>query len=303
MFTLPDDFTHRIAGAFGEDGIEWLRYFPETLAEYTRRWSLTLLPYFEPLSYNFVAPAVRQDSTEVVLKLGVLNPELTSEIEALRIFAGRGAARLIEADPAGGAFLIERLEPGTPLAELGDDEVATEVAAQIMQQLWQPAPAEHTLREVEQWALGLRRLREHFSGGTGPFPVNLVERAESLFPELIASTDRLVVLHGDLHHWNILAAQRQPWLTLDPKGVIGDPAFEVAAWMGNPMLWLLDQPHPGRILSRRLDQFSEILGFDRRRLHAWSLAQAVLSAWWCIEDNADCVESALAIAEILSAFG
>ena len=300
MEMLPVDFTRRIIGAFGNDGAEWLRHFSTTLEEYTQRWSLTLLPHYEPLSYNFVAPAVRQDGTEVVLKLGVPNPELTSEIEALCIYAGRGAGRLFEADPAGGALLIEHLKPGTPLAELRDDEKATEIAAQIMLRLWQPVPAEYNLREVEKWTLGMKRLRQNYDGGTGPFSVKLVEQAEFLFHELIASTDKLVVLHGDLHHWNILAAQREPWLALDPKGVVGDPAFEVAAWMGNPKPWLLEQPNPGGILARRIDQFSEILGFSRQRLLGWSVAQSVLSAWWCIEDSASCINSALAIAKILS---
>ncbi|MBL7163041.1 MAG: phosphotransferase [Anaerolineales bacterium] len=300
MLTLPTDFTRRITGAFGDDGAEWLRHFPATLEKYSQRWSLTLLPHFEPLSYNFVAPAVRQDGGEVVLKLGVPNPELTSEIEALDIYSGRAAARLIEADAVGGALLIEHLKPGTPLVEFGDDEKATEIAAQIMQRLWRPVPTEHNLRAVEKWALGMRRLREHYNGGTGPFPEKLIQQAEILFAELIASTNSLVVLHGDLHHWNILAAQREPWLALDPKGVVGDPAFEVAAWMHNPMPWLLEQPRPERILARRLDQFNEILGFDRQRMLDWSVAQAVLSAWWCVEDSAGCFNSTIAIAEVLS---
>ncbi len=312
---LPADFTDRIINTFGMEGIEWLRKFPQTLEQYRRHWSLRLLPHFEPLSYNFVAPALRQDGTEVVLKLGVPNNELRSEIKALRIYAGRGAARLYEADAESGALLIEHLRPGIPLVELGDDQKATEIAARIMPELWRPFSDprgiaklfEHSekedpwgLKTVEDWALGLKRLRQRYNGGTGPFPTNLVEKAEVLLAELIASTDTQVVLHGDLHHWNILSAQRQPWLTIDPKGVVGDPAFEVAAWMHNPTDELHTWPNLGRIQSRRLDQFSEILGLDRQRLLGWSLAQCVLSAWWCVEDNSSHFESTLATARVLS---
>ncbi len=300
MPTLPADFTQRVIGAFGEAGAEWLRHFPATLDDCTKRWSLTLLPAFEPLSYNFVAPAIRQDGTEAVLKLGVPNPELTSEIEALHIYDGRGAVRLLEADPPGGALLLEHLKPGNPLVELEDDQKATEIAAQVMQQLWRPVPAEHNLRAVKEWALGLKRLRDHYRGSTGPFPVKLIEQAEALFAELITSTDRLVVLHGDLHHWNILSAQRQPWLALDPKGVVGDRAFEIAAWMHNPVDAVQGWPNLDKILARRLDQFSEILGIDCQRLLGWSIAQTVLSAWWSVEDNAEGFESTLVIAEALA---
>jgi streptomycin 6-kinase len=300
MPTLPADFTNRIVGAFGDDGAKWLRQFPETFEHYVQHWSLTPFPHFEPLSYNFVAPAIRQIgfTEEVVLKLGVPNPELTSEIEALRLFDGRGAVRLLEADAKGGALLLERIKPGEPLVEMEDDEKATEIAAQVMQQLWRPLPDLRGLRTIEDWARGLMRLQKHYDGGTGPFPKKLVEAAEILFAYLIVSTDSPVVLHGDLHHWNILSSQRDSWLALDPKGVLGDPAFEVAAWMHNPFDSLHNWPDLSQVLSRRLDQFSEILGIDRQRLHQWSLAQSVLSAWWCIEDNSGDIDQPLAIAEI-----
>ncbi len=304
---LPVDFKQRIQGTFGDEGSTWLREFPKTLEDYSRRWSLQLLPHFQPLSYNFVAPAVQADGRRVVLKLGVPNPELQSEIDALRTYAGQGAAQLYEADAEGGALLLEYLEPGTPLAELGDDQQSTEIAARVMSHLWEATPdlevlnAHAGLHSVEKWAAGLKRLRQRYSGGTGPFPQKLVDQAEATFDDLLASTNQQVVLHGDLHHWNILKAQRQTWLALDPKGVIGDPAFEVAAWMHNPMDELHTWPNLGRILSRWLDQFSEILELDRQRLLGWSLAQCVLSAWWCIEDQSGCFESTLAIAKELHA--
>jgi len=247
-----------------------------------------------------------QDGSEAILKLGVPNPELTSEIKALRIYHGRGAVRLLKHDAQGGALLLEQIKPGTPLAEIGGDEKNTEIAAQLMLQLWANSknlPDFENLegfRSVEEWASGIKRLRTHSQGDTGPFPPKLVEQAEALFKELLDSTDTQVVLHGDLHHWNILSAQRQPWLALDPKGVIGDPAFEVAAWMHNPIDVLHHWDDLGNILSRRLDQFSEILSIDRQRLLGWSLAQAVLSAWWCIEDNSGSYDAALATAQALS---
>jgi streptomycin 6-kinase len=199
-------------------------------------------------------------------------------------------ARLLEAEPAEGALLVERLVPGTPLTALNDDDAATEVAGQVMRQLWRPLPPNHAFPSVAKWAAGLERLREQYGGSTGPLPADLVVRAEALFRELLDSSAEPVLLHGDLHHENILAAERAPWLALDPKGVAGEPAYEVGALMRNPRL------QPAAVLIRRATILAEVLGLDRARLLAWSFTQAVLSAWWSVEDRGYGGEDAIEVA-------
>ena len=120
---------------------------------------------------------------------------------------------------------------------------------------------------------------------SAPFPRQLVETAESLFADLLPSQAAPVLLHGDLHHWNILSAARQPWLALDPKGIVGEPAYEVGAWLRNPVDRLLHWSDLKRIQAWRVDQFAEMLNVDRARLIGWGIAQAVLSAWWSYEDH------------------
>jgi len=300
MNTVPDGFVRTIVELYGAAGIEWLSRLPSIIAECAQRWSLTVMPPFEPLSYNYVAPAVRADGTDVVLKVGVPNRELLTEIEALRLFDGHGIVQLLDADPDQGLLLLERLKPGTPLSSLADDERATSIAVQVMLQLWRPAPLEHPFPTVAKWAAGLKRMREHFGGGCGPFPSGLVEAAETLFTELIGSMGESVLLHGDLHHENILAAERQPWLALDPKGLVGEAAYEVGALLRNPMPQLLTEPQPERHLGRRVDQLAEELGFEGARLVGWGLAQAVLAAWWSYEDHGHGWESWIACAELFS---
>lgn len=300
MVTLPEDFARTIVEGYGTAGVEWLNRLPSLIADCSERWSLTVLSPFDPLSYNYVAPAVRADGTKVVLKVGVPNPELLTEIEALRLFDGQGSVRLLDAEAELGALLLERLEPGTLLLSVADDKQATAIAAQVMRQLWKPVPSEHPFPTVGRWAAGLWRLRQHFAGGTGPFPSALVGMAETLFADLVSSMDTPVLLHGDLHHWNILAAERQPWLALDPKGVVGEPAYEVGALLRNPMPRLLTWPRPRQVLARRVDQLAEVLGFDRERLVGWATAQAVLSAWWSYEDHGHGWEQGIACAEILA---
>ncbi|KPL20413.1 MAG: hypothetical protein AMJ93_12010 [Anaerolineae bacterium SM23_84] len=300
MMTVPSAFARTIRELHGETGDEWLRRLPDLLADCALRWSLTILPPFEPLTYNYVAPAIREDSAEVVLKVGVPNPELLTEIEALQRFDGQGIVQLLDADPELGILLLERLKPGAPLSKLTDDEQATSIAVQVMRQLWRPAPPEHPFPTVAKWAAGLERLRRRFGGGTGPLPGEWVETAENLFGELIGSMAEPVLLHGDLHHENILSAERQPWLALDPKGVVGEPAYEVGALLRNPIPGLLAQSHPECTLARRVDQLAEELGLERARLVGWGLAQAVLSAWWNVEDHGHGWEWGIACAEVLA---
>jgi streptomycin 6-kinase len=111
----------------------------------------------------------------------------------------------------------------------------------------------------------------------------------------------LVLLHGDLHQDNILAATRRPWLAIDPKGVVGEPAYETAACLHNPQPQLLNMPQPGRVLARRVDQLAEELNLDRARVRGWGLAQAVLAAWWGVEDGGHVWDAALGCAELLAA--
>jgi streptomycin 6-kinase len=296
---LPPEFITTISNTFGEAGVAWLGRLPHLLEECADQWSLAGLEPVEELSYNFVAAARRADGSEVMLKIGVPNPELDSEIAALRVYDGRGAARMLAVDEERGALLLERLRPGVPLARLGDDEEATRIAARVMRALWRRPPAYHSFRSVRDWAAGLVRMRHHFGGGTGPFPRKLTEKAERLFAELLDSMEDEVLLHGDLHHWNILSAEREPWLAIDPKGILGEPAYEVGALLRNELDLLTREPNPVRITARRVAILAEELGFERERTLAWSLAQAVLSAWWCVEDRVNCYEGAIACAEIM----
>ena len=295
---IPPEYSRRIRELAGEVGVAWLARLPGVVEECAARWSLRLGRPFPP-SYNYVVPGWR-GGEPVVLKIGLPGAGLVREIEALERFDGRGVARLLALDRERGALLLERLVPGTSLATLGDDERATVIAADVMRRLWRPAPAAHGLTSLADRAADLSRIRVRFGGGSGPLPSDLVARAESLFAELIASAAPPALLHGDLHHDNILAATREPWLAIDPKGVVGEPAAEVGPLLLNPRPLLLSWPHPERVLARRLDILSEALGIERERLWAWGLAHAMLSACWSVEDFGAGWEYAIAVAELLA---
>src|SRR5262249_48229170 len=146
-----------------------------------------------------------------------------------------GMVRLLAGDQERGIMLLERLRPGVSLLHHADDAAATEIAARVMCQIWRPVPPDHPFPTAARWASGLQRLRARYDGGTGPLPTAMVERAEALFVELLATSAEPVLLHGDLHHDNILSAEREPWLAIDPKGLVGEPAYEPGSWLRN---WL-----------------------------------------------------------------
>jgi streptomycin 6-kinase len=296
---MSTSFTKTMIEIYGDHGRAWLANLPALLAGCERRWSLRVGEALPNLSYNYVAPAWAADGTELILKAGMANAELVTEMAALQVYDGRGVVRLIDADPEQGVLLLERLRPGTMLVAVGDDEKETAIAAAVMAQLWQPLPEGHTFPSVAQWGSGLAEIRPYFGGSSGPLPERLVTQAERLFADLLASMAEPVLLHGDLHHYNILAAGRQPWLAIDPKGVAGEPAYEIGAFLRNPRPDLFYEPDAGRILGRRVDQFAERLKLDRQRLIAWGIAQAVLSAWWSIEDHGHGWEPAIRCAELL----
>jgi streptomycin 6-kinase len=285
---LSNQFRKFICAVHGDEGAAWLEALPNIISACEHQWSLRVEAPFDNLSYNYIAPTMGVNGDHGILKISFPNQEFTYETEALKFYDGRGCIKLLAADQNLSAMLLERIKPGTQLLDISDDEQATHIAAQVMKELWQPAPSRHPFPTVAGWAQGLERLRQRYAGGTGPLPSDLVNRAESLFKELLMSMDKIVLLHGDLHHENILRSERGGWLAIDPKGVVGEPAYEVGALLRNTKPQLLNSTPVHQILARRLDILANKLGFERERMLAWGFAQAVLAAWWCLEENLDC---------------
>jgi len=293
---LSSTFVRNVRGAFGTGGQAWLETLPGLVDEAVRRWGLMEVQPVPELSYNWVAFASDGAGNERVLKLGVPNRELTGEIAALRYYAGQGAVRLLEADPAQGMLLLERLRPGRMLSSLPDDEQATSIAAQVLTRLHAPAPEKGDFILLRDWFDGLGGLRQRFEGGTGPFPVQVVEAAEELIADFFSEDRPQVLLHGDFHHFNILESNRG-WLAIDPKGVIGYPEYELGPLMINPRDRLA-RPDAARLTARRLAILSEQLGFELERLRGWAIAHAVLSAWWSLNEVGADWEYAMHCAQI-----
>jgi streptomycin 6-kinase len=169
-----------------------------------------------------------------------------------------------------------------------------------MKKLWKPIPENHSFPSIADWSLAIQRYKNKF-GNNGPLPIEYVVKAEELFAELISSTKEGKLIHGDLHHDNILMAQREPWLAIDPKGLIADPVYETAAMIRNPnQSELIKKDNLEEILKKRILILSQELNFDPQRILKWGVTQTILSAVWTIEDNGSGWESSIALAEVLS---
>lgn len=299
---VPHDFARRTRERLGPKGDAWLRRLPAIVEDCARRWDISLGSPFG-LSFNYVVEATCGGGSPAVLKVGCPEHEFLTELDALRLIDGRGAARLLAADPEHRAMLLERLVPGTELAglTLENDEAATSIAASVMRRLWRPLPTDHSFPTVAGWGRGFSRHRAAHAGSAGPLPASRLEHAERLFADLCASAGEPVLLHGDLHHFNILAATREPWLAIDPKGLAGEPAYETGALLRNPWGILTGLPNPRRLLRRRIDQLSEQLSLDRDRIRGWAIAQAMLAAVWTVEDNGGDWHFPVVCAELLAA--
>jgi len=311
---LSPVFVQNVTQAF-PNGVDWLRRLPDLLSDAARRWDLTLGEPFL-LSYNYVCAATRPSTSpgldtprkargystggstqDCVLKIGVPNAELTSEINALRVYNGRGACRLYEADPEAGFLLLERLRPGGMLVTFADDDRATEIAADVMTRIRRPVPDGGGFLSLKGWFDELKKLRPCFGGGGGPCPAKTVDIVEGMVRELFAEGRPQVLLHGDFHHYNILSSDRG-WLVIDPKGVIGAPEYEAGPLLMNPWGAMPDEAEAIRRTQRRIAILAEHTGLDRQRLWRWAVCHSLLSAFWDVTDDGSDGENSRAWTEI-----
>jgi len=217
-----------------------------------------------------VVPVRRRDGSAAVLKVDRPHRESEHETAALARWAGDGAVRLLAVDSGGDALLIERCEPGTPLAAV-DPDAAVGILVDLLPRLWTPAgPPFRTLDdEAAHWA---RSLTDRWEGAGRPFERRLLDAALEQMRVLAPSQEDRVLVHQDLHAGNVLRARREPWLVIDPKPLLAERAFAVAPIVRGPELGA-----GRRSVLRRLDRLTGELGLDRRRAAGWTLAQTV--AW------------------------
>jgi streptomycin 6-kinase len=247
----------------------WLAQLPHVVAELTEAWELELGPPFDgdEVSAAWVAP-VRRAGAAAVLKLGMPHFEAEHEADGLRFWRGDATVRLLEADAASGAMLLERCDPGTHLRELPEEQQDVVVAG-LLGRLWRAPPEPHPFRPLgEMTAAWAAETRAETEPGSDP---GLVREGLRLFEELPRTAGDSVLLATDLHAGNVLRARREPWLVIDPKPFVGDPAYDATQHLLNGER--LDV-RPREAVAR----FADLLGLDRERVRLWTFARLAVEA-------------------------
>ncbi len=276
---LPDFFIKTIRGIHAERAEEWLQNFEQLIENCEQRFNLEILEPFD-LSYNFVAPAIRKDGREVVVKVVISPKEFQAELKTLQLMKGEGIVEVLESDEEHGIMILERLSPGHTLAEIEDDEEATRIAANVMKKLMVPAPLDSNIPTVVDRENSLKRIYRNHSNENGPISKVTIKEALHIIERLNSSMEEQYLLHGDLHHYNILK-NGESWVAIDPKGLIGDCEYEVVQY-------LLNKLPEGRALEateKRIDIFVGKLNLDKERVLLRAYSHAVLATCWTIEDG------------------
>ena len=263
---LPD----RVGGiAAAPGGADWLASLPRLLDECVEHWSLDLGRAFPDSYVSLVVPAGLPGGEQVVLKIQYPHRESDTEADALAQWDGDGAVRLIDHDPRRHALLIERCVPGTHLSESSGDTLAVFVG--LLPRLMVPATEPYTPLEDEArwWA---DDLIAHWDRAGKPFERKMADAAVDTLRALAGSQVEQVLLHQDLHADNVLSAEREPWLAIDPKPLSGERAFACS-----PIIRSYELGHSRRDVVYRLDRLSDELGLDRERVRGWTFGQTV--AW------------------------
>lgn len=264
----------------GDDWALWVRAVPRLVRDLLDEWDL--VPDGEPMyGHTALVLPVEAAGESLVLKIVFPHDEGQHEALALRHWEGRGAVRLIRADPRRGGILLERLQ----CRDLMDVSALAgcSVAAGLYGHLHVPAPAQLVplTTYVEAWTDELSRLSR-----SAPVPRRIVEQAVHLGRSFVAdpaSVGRLI--HGDLHYENVLAADRAPWLAIDPKPVSGDPHYELAPLLWNRWDEIVASADMRSAIRRRFHTVVDEAGLDEDRARDWVIVREAHNAMWAIEDE------------------
>jgi streptomycin 6-kinase len=245
----------------------WLERLPQVICELRARWSLSLGAPFDgsEVSCAWVAPAVRRDGSRAVLKLGMPHMEAAHELQALLFWDGDPAVRLLEGDVALNAMLLEYCEPGTVLREVPEPEQDVVIAG-LLRRLWRRPVSPHPFRPlsvmIAHWADETRATASRWIDAA------LVQEGLLLFEKLARPSSGDVLLATDLHAGNVLRAQRESWLAIDPKPFVGDRAYDATQHLFNCMDRMLTAP------DTTIRRFADLLDVEDEQVRLWMFARA-----------------------------
>ncbi|MYL63243.1 hydrogenase expression protein HypB [Bacillus hwajinpoensis] len=280
---FQEQFVQSVCFYFKEEGKVWLQKLPQIIRYCEQKWSLKMEdPYH--LSINYVAPAKLESGKEVVVKLSIPGADFLDELESLRLFNHQGMVKVNAFDKEKGIIILEKLSPGHTLATVENDELACHEAGLVMKKLSISAPSHTRLQTTAVREKLLRDTVMQNVDGYGPLSSHVLRTSLSLITKLNQSIAQYKLLHGDFHHYNVLASEDTDWVAIDPKGLLGETEYDLIQFLLNK----LPEKDVYEVTQKRVDIFTKDLNLDKERLLLWGYCHTVLATSWTVEgDNYD----------------
>lgn len=277
---LSSAFVSNIRELYGEEGETWINDLPSRLTQLSEKWNFRFLSIMPDLTYNFVGLVeMIPTGTCAIIKMGLKHENIATEVQWLQCF-NKSVPKIYWHDDKCHAFLMGCLEPGNSLKTLvkaGQDDSATRILCHTIKDLQSHQQNNPNFPHISRLAGSFSLLKNHLDG-------KILSKAESLFHGLVSDRIQDVLLHGDLHHDNVLSSGTT-WKVIDPHGYVGDPVFEVGAMIYNPCDYFPKEKSISQTVERRLKILAEELSFDAKRIKAWAYCRALLSIAWIFEDH------------------
>lgn len=300
---LPDRLNDTIAGWPGDGATDWVRRLPDLIRDAEARWGLDIHEPFRPGGVvSFAAPASRSDGSQVVYKCTIPHNEAIGEAAALRAYDGNGAVRVLASNPDTYELVVERCNPGTSAWAITKTDERNETISGLMLGLWMTEPGSD-FADLDTVAAAWADLTEARLSTLGELLTDRQRSAVSVGAELLrdlpGTADDQVLLHQDLHPGNVLRAERQPWLVIDPKPMVGDPAFDPIQMIMQDDGAFAVEPVRDEA-QRRLEHVSDLLDLDPDRVAAWGCARS--AEWSMFDMEAGNEETAVVLADWAAVF-
>lgn len=280
---LPKHFTNNVINLCGDKGENWLNNLPKTIQTLENIWSIKHENHFQNLSYNYVAKCKKNDGSQVVIKIALPldNVEIFNEATALKLFDGKGSVKLLNENKELQAILIEHLSPGLTLKEVykNDEFGAVDRAINVLQKIAFRPSKKINLPSTAKWFEIFETMENT------EFPRKHLKKAQKHLKEIYNPIQNYFLLHGDFHHENILSSNRDDFLVIDPKGVIGSIGYEIAVFLNNHADWLESNSNYSTKMNYAIKKFSRAFGVSEQEINDWCYIQRVLSLCWSYEDN------------------
>jgi streptomycin 6-kinase len=275
--------TENVKNIFGDSGTAWIDALPAIIEKLAAHWGLSHIIPVDNMTFNYVAKALSSSNQAVVLKISCDEKSIREEEHALLYFDNHAAIRCLDYNEEFNAMLLQQAVPGDTLKSLYPYQVefVMDCYVKTMQELHaKPLPAQHPYRHVRDWLKAIDALNPRH------LPSKLLSTAIDLRDELLATSGKAVFLHGDLHHDNIINNGSE-WLAIDPKGIVGEVEFEIAAFDFIHASESENKLAIKKLFAERVAEIAKKANLKPQRIKDWVFVRLIMAAAWAIEDNCD----------------